>query len=182
MSEADRATLQNLLVENYNSLSRRLARRLGSEESADEALQDTFLRLQRGAEIGDVRSPKDYLFKIALNIAADQRRARLRKLTTDEVDALLDIADDAPTPERVVEARSELQALLRAMEELPERRREIFKAALLEKVPRRDLAIRFGVSVRTIDFEVQRALEHGMKCLADTPLEFALRGRESSTE
>jgi RNA polymerase sigma factor (sigma-70 family) len=163
VSDANRAALQNLLVANYTALSQRLARRLGSSDSADEALQDTYLRLERGPEISSVRSPKDYLFRIALNIAADQRRAQARKLTDGEVDALLNIADEAPDPARVVEARSELAALAQALEELPERRRAIFKAALLDSIPRRDIAKRFGVSVRTIDFEIQRALEHGQR-------------------
>jgi RNA polymerase sigma-70 factor, ECF subfamily len=165
VSDADRAALRNLLVSNYVSLSQRLARRLGSAEVADEALQDTYLRLQKGPELGPIRKPTDYLFRIALNIAADRRRAEARKLTTTEIDELLQIADEAPDPARIVEARSELQALELALAELPERRQVIFKAVLLENIPRRDIAKRFGVSVRTIDFEVQRALEHGMRRL-----------------
>lgn len=165
MSNADRATLRHLLVTNYATLSQRLARRLGSSESANEALQDTYLRLEGVAELGTIRSPKDYLFRIALNIAADRRRAEMRKLTVSEVDALLDVADDAPDPAQVAEARSELAALEAALAELPARRRAIFKAVLLDDTPRKDLAKRFGVSVRTVDFEVQRALEHGMRRL-----------------
>jgi RNA polymerase sigma-70 factor (ECF subfamily) len=175
--------LRNLLVSNYVSLSQRLARRLGSAEVADEALQDTYLRLQKGPEIGPIRRPTDYLFRIALNIAADRRRAEARKLTTTEVDELLQIADEAPNPERVAEARSELKALELALAELPERRRDIFKAVLLDNIPRRDIAKRFGISIRTVDFEIQRALEHGMRRL-EQKLDrgFGTDPSESSTE
>jgi RNA polymerase sigma-70 factor (ECF subfamily) len=183
VSDADRAALRNLLVSNYVSLSQRLARRLGSAEVADDALQDTYLRLQKGPEIGPIRRPTDYLFRIALNIAADRRRADARKLTTTEVDELLQIADDAPDPERVAEARSELKALELALAELPERRRDIFKAVLLDNIPRRDIAKRFGISIRTVDFEIQRALEHGMRRL-EQKLDrgFGTDPSESSTE
>lgn len=175
--------MRNLLVNNYVSLSQRLARRLGSAEVADEALQDTFMRLEKGPEIGPVHKPTDYLFRIALNIAADRRRAEARKLTTSELDELLQIADEAPDPERVVEARSELKALERAIAELPERRRAIFKAALLDNIPRRDIAKTFGVSVRTVDFEIQRALEHGMRHLEQNyGAGFESGSSESSTE
>lgn len=183
MSDADRATLRHLLVTNYTTLSQKLARRLGSSERANEALQDTYLKLEGAAELGPIQSPKDYLFRIALNIAADRRRAEARKLLSDEVDALLDIADDAPDPERIVEARSEIAALESALAELPERRRAIFKAVLLDNIPRRELAKRFGISVRTVDFEVQRALEHGMRRLnQNSGRGFDSKSSESSNE
>lgn len=167
VSDADRAALRDLLVANYTSLSQRLARRLGSTESANEALQDTYLRLTKGPDLGPIRSPQDYLFRIALNIAADRRRAEARKLTVGEIDALLDVADDAPDPARAAEARSDLRVLEQALSELPERRRAIFKAALLDEIPRREIAKKFGVSVRTVDFEIQRALEHGTRRLKE---------------
>ncbi len=165
VSDVYRAALQQSLVGNYANLNGRLARRLGSPDAAAEALQETYLRLETASILSAVSNPISYLFRIAVNIATDKRRAEARRLTTNEVDALLDIADEAPDPARVVEARSELLALERALQEMPERRRAIFKAVLIENIPRRDLAKRFGVSVRTIDIEVQRALEHGARCL-----------------
>lgn len=168
VSNAGRAALQDLLVASYSSLSQKLARRLGSEERANEALQDTYLRLAKGQDLGHVRSPKDYLFRIALNIAADRRRSEARKLTVAEIDVVLEVADEAPDPARAAEARSDLRLLEQALAELPERRRAIFKAALLDETPRREIAKKFGVSVRTVDFEIQRALAHGTCRLQQT--------------
>lgn len=165
MSDANRTALQQFLVVNYANLSRRLARRLGSPDAAEEALQETYLRLETAAVLSTVHNPISYLFRIAVNIAADKRRSEARRLTTDEVDVLLDIADETPDPARIVEARSELLALERALLEMPERRRAIFRAVLLEKQPRSELAKRFGISVRTVDIEVQRALEQGARHL-----------------
>jgi RNA polymerase sigma factor (sigma-70 family) len=165
VSEGDRAALRQLLVVNYESLSQRLSRRLGSSDNAQDALHDTYLKLEGAAEIGPIRSPKDYLFRIALNLAADRRRAEARRLSVGEVDALFDLADEAPDASRVVEARSELQALERAMAELPERRRLIFKAVLVDNTPRQELAKRFGITQRSVDLEVNRALAFGARCL-----------------
>lgn len=167
MSDADRAALRDVLVVKYSDLSRRLARRLGSPEAANEALQETYLRLETASLLTPVRDPISYLFRTALNLAADRRRAETRHLSSTEIDALLDFADDAPDPARIVEGRSELRALERAISELPERRRLIFKAVLIDKTPRRELAKRFGVSIRTVDIEIQRALEHGARRLQE---------------
>lgn len=179
MSDADRTALQQLLVGNYDNLNQRLSRRLGSSEAADEALQETYLRLEKASVLSPVRHPLRYLYQIALNIAADRRRAETRRMTATEVDALLDLADEAPDPAQVAEARSELRALQRVMEEMPERRRAIFRAVLLENVPRRVVAEKFGVSTRTVDIEVQRALEYGARRLQEN---FAAHCEEPSPD
>jgi len=160
MVETSRAALLDLLVSGYDDLRRRLTRRLGSGELAGDALQDTFLRLKSPGELGPVRSPRAYLFRIAMRVAASRRIVERRRLTELETEALLAIADDAPDPSRVVEARSEIEALKRALRELPARRREIVLAACMEEIPHRAIAERFGVSVRTIQIELKQALAH----------------------
>ncbi|NVO17999.1 MAG: RNA polymerase sigma factor [Rhodoplanes sp.] len=158
--DSNRKILRDLLISDYNDLGRQLAHRLGSIELAREALQDTFLRLERIADVGQMRSPKAYLLRIALNIAIDRRRAESRHLTAAEVDSLLSLPDESPDPCRTLEARSDLELLTRAIDELPQRCREIFLAARVGDVPHRDLAERFGVSVRTIEIELKTAVEH----------------------
>jgi RNA polymerase sigma-70 factor (ECF subfamily) len=181
VSDVDRAALRQLLVVNYESLIKRLSRRLGSPENAHEALHDTYLRLEGAAEIGRVRSPLDYLFRIALNIATDRRRAEARRLSVAEIDALLEVEDETPDASRVVEARSELRALERALAELPERRRLIFKAVLLDNIPRSELAKRFGITQRSIDLEVKRALTYGARHLRKLSRGFDSDPSESSS-
>jgi RNA polymerase sigma-70 factor, ECF subfamily len=181
VSDVDRVALRQLLISNYDSLSQRLARRLGSVENAADALHDTYLRLENAADIGVIRSPQDYLFRVALNVAADHRRRDARLLSASEIDALFDLPDDAPDAGRIVEARSDLSALERAMAELPERRRLIFKAVLIDNVPRHELAKQFGVTQRTIDFEVKRALEFGARHLRNLHNRFESGPSESSS-
>ena len=160
MADTERFQLRHLLLADYADLTKRLTRRLGSSDLAGEALQETFLRLERTAEIPSVRSPKAYLFRMAVNVAADRRRAEARRLTASEVDSWLDIVDESPDPCRNVEARSEVEALKRAIAELPARRREIFLAARLEDIPTGEIAKRFRLTRRTIEIELKHALEH----------------------
>ena len=160
MGETARATLRQLLQLGYEDLRRRLAHRLGSAELAGEALQDTFIRLESAGAIGPVQNPSAYLFRIALNLGHNRRRAEARRLTGAETEALLELADDAPGPARIAEARSDVAALKRAIAELPARRRAIFLAAWRENVPHHAIADRFGLSLRTIQIELRHALEH----------------------
>jgi RNA polymerase sigma-70 factor (ECF subfamily) len=147
-------------VAGYDVLKGRLTRRLGSADLAGEALQDTFVRLQCAAEIGHVRSPHAYLARMAFNLATNRRVAEGRRLNVSGTETLLDIADDAPDAARAAEARSEIEALKRALAELPSRRRAIFLAAWVEEVPHAGIAERFDVSVRTVQIELRYALEH----------------------
>ena len=154
------SSLRTLLLAEYVDFDRRLTRRLGSPDLASEALNETYLRLERMRELGQVRSPKAYLFRIALNIAADRRRAEKRRLTSGEVDALLDIPDDRPDAARVIEDRSEINLLKRAIAELPERRRRVLMLSRIEGMPNREIATLLGVTVRTVETDLKQAVEH----------------------
>lgn len=160
MSDTNRAALLSLLVASYDDLRSRLVRRAGSAELADEALQDTFLRLSNATGIGPVRDLKAYLFRVALSIVSNRRVAERRRRTVSEGDAVFEMVDDRPGPDRVIEARSEIGALKRVISEMPARRREMFMATFVDEVPLRDTALRFGVSVRTVQVELKQALVH----------------------
>lgn len=153
-------SLQDFLTLRYDDLKRRLARRLGSSELAGDALQDTWLRLHGKHAAGAVVSPGAYLFRMAFNVAIDRQRAESRRLSASEVESILEIADPAPGPAEVAQTRSDLDALVRAMEELPKRRREILLAARMEGLTQPEIARRFGISLRLVELELQRAQEY----------------------
>lgn len=154
--------LRQLLVDRYDDLRRRLTRRLGSAELATEILHETYLRLNREPlKLGVVQSPKAYLFRTALNVAADHhRKAEGRRLNTLEIETLRGVADAAIDPAKAMEARLEVTTLERALEELTPRRRAILIAARLENVSHAELAARFGISTRMVEKDLRAALEH----------------------
>jgi RNA polymerase sigma factor (sigma-70 family) len=183
MSETTRATLRALLEAGYAAFRERLKRRLGSEDLADDALQDTWLRLARGGDVGVVRSPDTYLFRIALNVAADRRQAERRRLSQAEVTAAIHMADDRLDPGRIAEARAEIAALERALEELSPRRRAIFILARVEEVAHDEIARRFGISPRMVEKELRHALDHCSARLSRNIVRrFGPRPREPSLE
>ncbi|MDB5609257.1 MAG: hypothetical protein JWP25_6157 [Bradyrhizobium sp.] len=156
MTEAGWATLQQRLLMRYEFFKKRLTKYLGSADLAGDALQDTWLRLERGGELSTLRSPDNYLYSMAVNIARNHMHAE-RRLSASEIETLLYIEDEAPEPARVVEARSELQTLVAIIAELPERQQAILLAARVDGLSRREIAQRFGVSVRFVQRELQEA-------------------------
>jgi RNA polymerase sigma-70 factor (ECF subfamily) len=160
--------LQRVLIDEYAGLRRRLARRFGSAEFASEVLHDAWLHIDRiddGVPGTAIHNPTAYLYRIALNIAADHKRGDQRRLQRSEVDLLCRQAEQELDPARIAEARSELRTLITLLDELPERRRGIFIAARLEELPYQAVAERFGVTVRIVEREVKAAFSHFSKVI-----------------
>ena len=160
MNASGRDLLRQLLLLNYDELRTQLARRLGSVEHASDALQDTWLRLEGGGQIGHVSQPQPYLLRIAYNIALKRRQRDRASMTLDDARAALDLVDDAPDPERVAEAKSELAAIDEALAELSPRRRDILLASRVEGIPLSEIAIRHNISQRMVEIELKSALMH----------------------
>lgn len=163
MTETTLLALRRLLLESYDELKTRLTQRLGSSELAGDAIQDAWLRLQGAEAVGTVRSPANYLFRIALNLARDRLSADRRLLSAIEIERLLDLADGAPDSAQIAEMRSELRAVERLIAELPPRQREVLVAARLDGIPRREIARRLGISLSLVEKELKLAHEY---CLA----------------
>jgi RNA polymerase sigma-70 factor (ECF subfamily) len=160
VADSNRMRLRGQLVENYDGLIRKLTRRLGSSDFAHEALHETFLRLDRVTEVEPVRSPADYIFRTAINIAKDRQKAQNYRVSALEIDALLDICDDGPDPARVAEARSEIEAFKRALAELPLRPRDVLCSIAIEGQRPQEVAERLKVTVRTVETDLKLALAH----------------------
>ena len=154
-------SLMGLFLEWQPELRKRLRRRLGSDELVNDVLQETYLRVERLGDSSPVsHNPAGYLFRMALNVAADQRQADSRYLTGEEVQDLLHIADDALDPARIAHARIEIAVLEHALGELTVRQREILIAARVDDLPQQEIADRFRISVRMVGKELKKALEH----------------------
>jgi RNA polymerase sigma factor (sigma-70 family) len=158
--DVEQSDLLRLFLELYSDFKARLKRRLGSEDLANDVLQETYLRVERMEPSVTINKPAAYLFRMALNIAADRRMQDARWLTGAELDDLMGVSDAQFDPCVIVSAQADIQVLLQALAELPARRRQILLAARMEQVPHLDLSLRFGISTRTVEKELKAALGH----------------------
>lgn len=161
MVDEAQSVLLDYLTKRYSDLKLRLTRMLGNGDMASDALHDTWVRLKaQGDHNGPIQSPGAYLVRMAHNIAVDTQRRQRRVLSGDEIDALLEeVVDPAPSPEQTVETRSDLDALMKIMDRMPERRRLIVVLVHWEDLTQKEAAIRLGVSLRTVASELKRAHE-----------------------
>ena len=152
--------LRDLFLLRYDELRQRLRQRLGSPQLAEDALHETWLRIETLRDGTVVRHPAAYVFRIALNVAEEQRRKQARVMNLDEVEDLYAMADEMADPAREALGEQEIELFRRALAELPRRRRAIVTAARLVDTPHADIARRHGVSLRTVEKELRAGLEY----------------------
>ena len=140
-----------------------LSRRVGSRDLAEEALQETWLRLATMAEQpASIQDKHAYLLRLAGNIAIDLLRREQRHTTrclSDE-SVLREIADQTPSPEAYALHRDELRALVRALMALPAKPRTALLLNRCDGLSHADIAIRLGVSQSMVAKYLAQALRH----------------------
>lgn len=158
MSEAhDR--LLSIFTEQRGALTRFLTRRLGSAALAEDLIQETWVRAASSGGVAALANPAGYLFRIASNLALDHLRhvGQGIEIQTGE-HAVASVPDPAPLPEAVAVHRSELDRLLRAVDDLSPRRREVFALVKFDGLSYSEVAARLGISKNTVMVHMVKAL------------------------
>ncbi len=133
-------------------------RRMHDVTEAEDLTQEVLLRISEHAATIDPSRPDAYVFQIAANMLRDRaRRTRVRSAYQTEVSAIRTGWIDELDPDRVMQGRQSLNAVLTALRELPERTRTIFVLFRLEHMKQREIAEMLGISVRTVEQHVIRA-------------------------
>ena len=156
--------LDDLSRRYYGVLLRYFARRGATVHDAQDLAQEVFAKLSDGVGLGGARNPEGYLFAVAANALRDQARHR-KVRAAHSVEAGIDAAQRVEdfTPERLLQGRQELNWIVSALNEMPERMRNIFILARLENLPRAEIAQRLGISKRSVEQQITLAT----MCLAD---------------
>ncbi len=167
----DKFALMQSFLAQYDDLKRRLSNRLGSTDLANEALQDTWLRLEMGPPIGPVQQAKPYLLSMAYRIALNRVRRDRGTVSIEEFEEFFEIQDDRPNQERILIARDEIEQVKAAIAQLTPRQGRVLIGSRYEGIPLKILAREFGVTQRTIETDLQRAIFYCAQVLERQSLE-----------
>ena len=156
------AFLERLVSKYERPLQQFLRRRLASDEDASDAAQEVFLRLARpGAREAAEGRERAYLFTTARNLLIDRhRRWQARGV---EAAAPLAEAETLPAPddtEQQVIVNETVAVLRHGISSLRRRNREVFVLHRFGNLAYRQIAARLGISERTVERRMSRALSH----------------------
>jgi len=170
MSQCVHSELCAALADCYEELKLFLKRKYGCPQLAEEVVQETWMRLQRISTTAPLQQPRDYLFRIASNLAIDHLRAdKTRSQYAGMGNELPDeVSCQLPLPDQVLDGQQRLQILLMAVEELPPRCREVFSLHKLEGLSHGEVAEKLGISKNMVEKHVIRGLSHCRECLGYT--------------
>lgn len=146
------SALEALYRRNAGWLVTALRRRFG-HESAEELSQEAFLRSRSYGE-NDLRHPRSLLLSVATNAAREaQRRQRVR--APDAAGGVELAPESLWSP-----ADQELQILLKQIVMgLPPKLREVFVLSRFEGLTYPEIAQRCGISVKTVEWRMTKALD-----------------------
>jgi RNA polymerase sigma-70 factor (ECF subfamily) len=151
--------LEAVFMENRAALLRFLRAR-GAGEGAEDLLQEMWVKASAGAS-GPIADPLAYLYRAANNLLLDRRRAELRAQKRDHEwhdlgGGALGVSE-APSGERVLIAREQLQAAEAALKALGERTDFVFRRFRVDGQSQRDIADELGISLSAVEKHLQKA-------------------------
>jgi RNA polymerase sigma-70 factor (ECF subfamily) len=142
-------------------------RRVGDRAEAEDLTQDVFIRLAGVTQREQIDDPDALVFKIAANLLRDRGRrnatravAQLAEMDDHLVSTLTREFLEDRTPERVLLARLEMVDVLKALDELGERTKDIYVLFRLESMKQREIAALHGLTVKSVEKHVMRATLH----------------------
>jgi RNA polymerase sigma-70 factor (ECF subfamily) len=141
------------------SLLRYLRGLLARREDAEDIAQETYVRLVRATPLAQNETHiRAFMFRAATNLAYDRFR-QLRSRGPHEDAELTEPTDDSPPAERVVALEQAVATVERTLLKLPVRCRQVFLLRTAHEWSYEAIAQRLGVSKRTVEREMQAALD-----------------------
>lgn len=139
---------------------RSLGFRLRNDDDAQDATQETFLKLWRQERDGNLRADAVAYLNMAANTMAFDIHRRRAYHSADRVDAVEadDVPSGAPGIDEALHWRDALAVFVASVESLPSQTRDVFLLYHLKGLTYRQIATTLGISSRTAERHIEQAL------------------------
>lgn len=120
---------------------------MGSAEEAEDAVQDLYVKLWTGREsLPGIVNPKAYCLTLLRNSCLD--RLRSKRLGGRSSIEGVEMGQQGSTDE--VHEREQMEAVLKAIESLPQRERTVLKLKVLDDLSYKEIQVRTGLPYLTL--------------------------------
>ena len=155
-----------LFRQHYSFLCRSVYKILPDENLVEDLSQEVFYELWRKrAKLQIKTSLKAYLRRAAINKALNFIRDQKIKFNETENDR--PIISKRTTVNQQLEAEELQEIIDQAIDQLPERYRTVFVLSRIEEMSYNEIAEQLGISVKTVENQISKALKQLRLSLAD---------------
>lgn len=157
LAEGNRLAYTQVWHRYYDNVYRYTRKFLRSQEEAEEAVQEVFIRLWiYRKQLHGVENLDTYLFSIKKNVVNTKLQSLIKgsSLKSDEV--LINIASESKTDYRIRDKQVK-SAYLRALKDMPENQLRVFKMAKEEEMSYEQIAGELQISTNTVKFHMKEA-------------------------
>ncbi|MBS1751669.1 MAG: sigma-70 family RNA polymerase sigma factor [Bacteroidetes bacterium] len=175
MQKARQHNIVSIVREYSSKLLNFIRGRVGSNEDAEDILQDIWYQYSNIIDINEIDSISGWLFRVARNKITDRYRKKKDLLAEDilsekyesgeEFPDLFSIKDGGPEMKQFKELFWE--ELMNALDELPENQRQVFIWNELEDMTLQEIADATNEKLKTIISRKGYAVKHLRKRLGD---------------
>ena len=165
------------LFHHYNQKLYRFAfSLLKNDEDAKEIVQEVFCRIwQKRKDVDSSKSFKSFLFTISYNLTLDMLRLRLKD-TAYRKSVEHYFNDNPVRQENKVDYETIEKQLEKAVEELPQKRRLIYRLSREEGLSQKEIAAQLCITTKTVENHMTLALRHIRKRLGKEIIQVLLFG------
>lgn len=163
----DDTAFERLFKAHYRELHAYADIMLRNEDMAEEIIQNMFLKFWEKRELLDIRSSvKAYLYKCTYNDCLNYlKHEKIRNKYQDfAMYTMNDQHESASSKAEFTELQLKLQE---ALNELPEHCRTVFQMSRFEELKYREIADQLGISIKTVENQMGKALKILRVKLAD---------------
>jgi RNA polymerase sigma factor (sigma-70 family) len=134
--------------------------RCGDHGTAQDAVQETFLRFLRHGPAGEVESLAPWLFTTCRNALTDLHRKSSRHPLMDSatLDRLTDASCPGPSPDEALAEKETARTLRRLTATLPANQQEVVRLKFETGLAYRDIAAATGLSVANVGWLLHQAV------------------------
>jgi RNA polymerase sigma-70 factor, ECF subfamily len=160
LREGDENALRQLFNRYYPLLLTTAYRLVPDEETCKDLAQEVFVELWNKREQLEIRtSVRAYLQRATVNRTLNYIKTRKRTVLEEPADQ----ARQADTSQVDIDQKADLQnledALHQAIGQLPEKCRIVFSLSRFEQLSHREIAEQLGISVKTIENQITKAMK-----------------------
>lgn len=165
----DPLALETLFDRYYKALCQYCVLYTGNYEVSEEIISDLFIRLWDNRNGTAILKIRNYLFVSAKNLSLNHKQKKKDPVSSLEELDPEHIFQDMETPFHILSGRESYQKILKLIDLLPLRQREVLLMSRIEQMDKNRIAELLGISVRTVETTLYQSIKQLRALLKDSP-------------